>query len=807
MNREAVKKYIASQPIKAVEVFDLNNLKIKYNDEIKQHHKINVINGDEEVVRAYILTKLVNELEYPLGRIEIEKNYKAGRPHTINSRIDIIVRDSSEKAFLFIELKSPQAYPNNQDQVIEDQLFLLSALEAQDSGQVSYLTLFTVDANENNEFEEEAIVIDRDIANSYNEWSGDRLTLNELPKNYGKAVRQPYIKGGQKDLKTSYTKESLEALQNDLHNVLWGGGSTDDNEIFSSLVNLILAKIQDESEREDGESYKFQSYAYINNNGDVEYESNDELFNRINGLYRDAIRHRLNVTDLNEVNKSYVVDTKKFSLSKLKYTIQQLEPLSFVDGKNSYEGKDILGDFFEGIIREGFKQTKGQFFTPINIVKFMLLGVQADKLAIKKIKENNEIPYLNDPSAGSGTFLIEYMKFITTFLKYKNRNNDAYGPYNKELGTAIDIKDKIHSDWFYPDNRENRWAQTFIYGTETNFNLGTATKVNMILHGDGSSNIFIMDGLASFDKYIKTGAPNALNNSTEDEHYKEVNKDLKVNASFDLILTNPPFSVELDNDTKKTVSKEYLFGNKGNSENLFIERWYQLLRENGRVAAILPDSIFDTTENKYIRLFIYKYFKVKAIVSLPQVTFEPYTSTKTSILFLQKKTSNELAEWNEVWENSSEEYRHLRVRTENILKVYNGSNKSRYKSIKDLSEGQAKDIIVKMLLPYKSLLDEDKTKDELIKEFYVELGELLKVDKDTKNIAGIVNTWWVFSRVSEEINYDIFMAEAKNVGYKRTKRSVKPRPNDLYRTDSDEIIFDDGKHEKILDYLREVKWD
>ena len=61
--------------------------------------------------------------------------------------------------------------------------------------------------------------------------------------------------------------------------------------------------------------------------------------------------------------KSYVIDSKKFSLSKLKYAVQRMEGLSFVDGKNSLSGKDILGDFFEGIIRNGFKQSKGQFFT------------------------------------------------------------------------------------------------------------------------------------------------------------------------------------------------------------------------------------------------------------------------------------------------------------------------------------------------------------------------------------------------------------------------------------------------------------
>ena len=43
----------------------------------------------------------------------------------------------------------------------------------------------------------------------------------------------------------------------------------------------------------------------------------------------------------------------------------------------------------------------------------MLWAVQADNLAIEKINKENRLPYFIDSSAGSGTFLIEYMKFIT----------------------------------------------------------------------------------------------------------------------------------------------------------------------------------------------------------------------------------------------------------------------------------------------------------------------------------------------------------------------------------------------------------
>ena len=478
-----------------------------------------------------------------------------------------------------------------------------------------------------------------------------------------------------------------------------------------------------------------------------------------------------------------------------------MEGLSFVDGKNSLSGKDILGDFFEGIIRSGFKQSKGQFFTHINIVRFMLYAMQTDKLAIKRIKEDKELPYMIDPSAGSGTFLIEYMKFITKNMKYRNRNADGY---NALLGTARAVKDKVLSDWFYPNHRENKWAQTYIYGSEINFNLGTAAKVNMILHGDGSTNIFVKDGLLPFSKYEKETAPNALHGSDKNELYQN----LEVNGQFDLILTNPPFSVELDNDTKKSVKHDFMFGEKKNSENLFVERLYQLLRENGRLAAVLPESVFDTTENKYIRLFLYKYFSIKAVVSLPQISFEPYTSTKTSILFAQKKTAAEVKVWNDAWDSASKEYSHLATQTKNLIAVVNGTKqKSKLPSIKNLTAEQEREVLAKMLKNYLTELDDELDASALIDKYSEELNELCTIDKDTKDTFGFVNTWWVFGEVVSRLNYSVFMAEADNIGYKRTKRGERQMPNELYRTDlSGNILFDDGIETTILDAMRKIDW-
>lgn len=299
----------------------------------------------------------------------------------------------------------------------------------------------------------------------------------------------------------------------------------------------------------------------------------------------------------------------------------------------------------------------------------------------------------------------------------------------------------------------------------------------MILHGDGSTNIFVKDGLLPFRFYTKDTAPNHLSKNEPDEVYN----DKDINGNFDIVISNPPFSVDLDTETKRFLPNSFLFGDKKNSENLFIERWYQLLKENGRVGVVLPESVFDTTENKYIRLFIFKYFKVKAVVSLPQVTFEPFTSTKTSLLFMQKKTKGEIQEWNTLWSQYGGEWSNLKTRTTNLIDVYfNAKDRKKLPSIKDLNAQEELNVLFRMLKDY--IVSSDKTlkPKELMEKYQTELIELCKYDNDTTDVFGFYNPWWVFGEVAKNLDYDIFMAEAENIGYKRTKRGEKPMPNDLF---------------------------
>lgn len=780
---------------------NIDKATVQYSEKIKLNRVLKSLTGNEEIVRAFLIDRLVNKLDYKPENIEIEKEYSVKAGHRkLSPRIDILVKDEKGNPFFFIEAKAPDKYEKDKEE-IEGQLFSLAQAEEKDfKTKVKYLVYYTADSQEDGILDK-AIIIDFEKYRNYTDWGNDGFISigTELTAGYGEPKKQPLIKGDEKhDLRTKINREEIEGLGRNLHNVLWGGGGTNDSEIFYSLVNIILAKIQDEYEKEDEQEYDFQIYQYGNH-----VESSEKVYDRINKLYKRALKEQMNISEQQKIDDDNIINRNKFPLNKLIYTVQTLESFSFLEGRSSLDGKDILGDFFESITRDGFKQNKGQFFTPTPIVNFLLYALQLDNLAIDRLNNDRELPLIIDPSAGSGTYLVEAMKLITKEIKYKQFH---------KIKTSKDVKWRFE-ELFKPDYQENKWARNYLYGSEINFDLGTASKVNMILHGDGSTNIFVKDGLLPFRFYVKETSPNFLETATAETLYN----DKEVNAKFDVAISNPPFSVDLDTQTQREVKNAFVFGGKKNSENLFIERYYQLLKEGGRLGVVLPESVFDTTENKYIRLFLFKYFNVKAIVSLPKVTFEPFTSTKTSLLFAQKKTKKQVEQWNTLWNKYGNEWSLLKTRITDYVKYFVKGDKLNKKWAKDVVSDIEKENFDNIKININRFLKdyitpEDKTLEvkELLEKYSEEIDSISKFEKET-DVFGFYNAWWVFGEVAKELDYDIFMAEAENVGYKRTKRGENPMPNDLfeleyapYELDTKGIIESYKKQLKVLkDQLEE----
>ena len=197
MNYKIISNFLEKQKIKAVEKYDFEKGFISYSNKINQHREINVITGKEEIVRAYLISKLVNQLGYNMNTIEIEKEYDIGRPKINKNRIDIIVRDSKGNAFLYIEVKSPNEYEKNKDEIIEKQLFNMAACEKGQGINVKYLVLYSFDIV-NDEIVDKSIIIDYEKFPTFEEWKKIRNSADTLPNKYGIAQKEPYIKGSKK---------------------------------------------------------------------------------------------------------------------------------------------------------------------------------------------------------------------------------------------------------------------------------------------------------------------------------------------------------------------------------------------------------------------------------------------------------------------------------------------------------------------------------------------------------------------------------------------------------------------------------
>ena len=79
-------------------------------------------------------------------------------------------------------------------------------------------------------------------------------------------------------------------------------------------------------------------------------------------------------------------------------------------------------------------------------------------------------------------------------------------------------------------------------------------------------------------------------------------------------------------------------------EQIFIERIIQLLKPGGRAAIVLPDSIFSSPGLEFIRVWLMRKTYIIASIDLHADTFQPHNGTQCSILFIVKKSDEEISE-------------------------------------------------------------------------------------------------------------------------------------------------------------------
>jgi type I restriction enzyme M protein len=711
---------------------------VSYSTDIITHEAISQYVGEEEPSRAYLVAWLCTVGGYLPSNLELEKRYQIGRPKRTGSgaELDILINHADGTPFALVEVKEPEEYEVNQDKFIRGQLFNLAPLEVGCSV-LAYTTVELVDGS----IRPHTITIAYESADKFETWAINRPASGDLPRNYGEPIHVHLEKGTENDLRNDVSIADLDRLRKRMHNVLWRG-STPDNQVYDYVVRLFLAKIYDEKTREQGERYKFQIF-YSGN----DRETAEDTFARINELFVEAYDRYLN---LDGSSPTETLNEREFSAEQIAFVVELMQRISLTSSNDM--GGDLLGSFFEGITRDGFKQTKGLFFTHPNVVAFVLKVLDLEELALDRIRAkavySERLPYIIDPSCGSGTFLMMAMKLVS----------DEVDRQRSKIARNDDIRDFLNEK--LPKDHPNLWAKDFLFGIDATELLAMATKVNMVLHRDGNTHIYHSDGLSPLSTYVDQ---RLKSRERTDSGY-----DRPVAESFDIVVTNPPFSIALDPQTLRHLDAAFELAGLKNSENLFLERWYQLLKPGARLGAVMPESFFSTQENLPARLFLFDHFFVRAVVSLPRHAFEPWTPTRTSLLFAQKKTTAEEEEW--IVARRSE--------TTTIENAYRAAIRSLRTAIR---HANGESVSAKTLSKASTEL---KSAGPILG---VDFSEVAGLDQAEELVTSLLirilamdPTQMGFARVAEKFGYEFPLMTVSNIGYKRTRRSEYRRMNDLF---------------------------
>lgn len=449
------------------------------------------------------------------------------------------------------------------------------------------------------------------IAKMEDEWGQvDICDYTDFPS-FGQSL-EDLIQQGDKAAPRKPANESLVKTFKRCHDYIYGNEGMKKT-AFWELLNLIFCKLYDEKRRfteaKRGVSYRRKFWV-----GAMEQNTEEgkaAVAKRIKDLFTE-LKEDGSFNDVFDGNEQ--INLSDAGLAKV---AAELSKYSFLDAT-----VDVKGTAYETIVSNTLKQEAGQFFTPRNIIKCMVEMLDPD--------ENTRVL---DPACGSGGFLV----MVLDHVRHK---------VVKRLYPELDelhLEAKLNTPEVNDLTRE--YAEKMIFGFDFDPDLKKAARMNMVMAGDGHSNIFNVNSLdyPHGDKpdvsKIAPAVMHSIQNSA-DKDFSFATADDNAQGKFDMIFTNPPFGAKVEVDPAIIERAGYELQSNA-PEVLFIEQCYRFLKPGGKMAIVLPDGILGNPNMEQTRIWILRHFKLLASVDLPVETFLPQVGVQASLLFLQKKTSAE----------------------------------------------------------------------------------------------------------------------------------------------------------------------
>lgn len=387
--------------------------------------------------------------------------------------------------------------------------------------------------------------------------------------------------------------EILLHLREDYHSY---GRIDDSNAKLDEIVKLIML------------SYYFAlnkrrfSLAYVKQEAFDRYGDSEKVAITLRDLFNSAIKEpffqNTDGTSIFGGNPSLNIQpSEDMFASRLISEIEKIDFINLTETK-TLSDFDIINECFGHFVRENFRNNKedAQYMTPAEIATPILdmifhdfyLEKYFDKIELSEFK-------IMDPTCGVGTLLIEASKHYISYIMSSNKKKKEDIVKNF-LAFGVIAQDKV-----------DRMVRL--------------SKINTLLMGGNIQNI---------------NSGNSIYDTTFIDSYAR---------NVDLIFTNPPFGAEyqiseLNFDDFCGIDNLAITYSSIPSELLMLLKCLKLLKDNGKLAIVLPDSFFSAKGiNAQVRNFVIANYTINAVIEMPAVTFaQAGTRTKTSILYLTNKT-------------------------------------------------------------------------------------------------------------------------------------------------------------------------
>ena len=254
---------------------------------------------------------------------------------------------------------------------------------------------------------------------------------------------------------------------------------------------------------------------------------------------------------------------------------------------------NIKGTFYEEFLQKNAEDTNskaGQYFTPRPLIKAMVAVMRPEPMQT-----------ICDPACGTGGFFLAAYNYISKNFNL-NRNQKEFLKFDTFSGTDIDPK----------------YVRLCV--------------MNLLLHGISNTGTVI----TTTDSLI-----------------------MDTGERYDVVLSNPPFGTKKQNTLNNgdgklhtlsvTYEREDFSVKTSNRQLNFLQHIKTILKQNGKAAVALPDSVlFKTHSGKTIRKELLTQFDFHTLLRLPiGIFYKP--GVKANVLFFDKRPAREAPWTKKLW--------------------------------------------------------------------------------------------------------------------------------------------------------------